>query len=134
MRLFILLLGLLLPAAAQASSATSFSDVRAQTTAAIASGGTASAEVDLGGTEIVGLVMPSSFTGTAMTFQAATATGGTFQNVADGAGSDISKTVAQGKYIAIDPTLFRGIRFVKVVSGSAEAAGRSVVIISIPAK
>jgi hypothetical protein len=129
-------LALLVPGAIEgiASTASSFTDVRVQSTATIASGGATSAEIDLGGTEIIGLVMPSSFTGTAMSFQAATATGGTYVNVADGAGSDISKTVAPSKYIAIDPTLFRGIRFVKLVSGSTEIAGRSVIIISVPAK
>ncbi len=75
-RLLLALL-LLFPAAAHASCAASFSDVRAQSTAVFASGTTSSGEVDLGGTEIVGLVMPSSFTGTALSFQAATATGGT---------------------------------------------------------
>jgi hypothetical protein len=134
MRFLVLLLSLFLPVAAHASSAGSFTDVRAQTTAVFASGTASSAEVDLGGTEIVGLQMPATFTGSAMTFQAATASGGTFQTVADGAGTDVSKTVAGGKYVAIDPTLFRGVRFVKLVSGATEAAGRTITIFSIPAK
>ena len=135
MRLLFLLL-ILLPYAAQAVTATSFTDTRAQTSTAIVSGTTTSAEIDLGGTQIVGLQMPTSFTGTAMTFQASQPPIRrlSFQTLADGAGNDISKTVAASKYIAIDPTLFRGIRFVKLVSGTTEGAGRTIVIFSIPAK
>ena len=44
-------------------------------------------------------------TGTALTFTAATATGGTYQAVQDGSGSAISKTISGGKYIGIDPAL-----------------------------
>jgi hypothetical protein len=136
MKLLVLLLCLLAPAAAQASSATSFTDSRAQTTATItvASNATTSAEVDLGGTNIVGLQMPAAFTGTTVTFLVATASGGTYQPLVDGAGSAVSKTVAASKYVGIDPTLFRGVRFVKLVSGSSEGADRAITVFSIPAK
>ena len=118
------------------SLATSFSDTRAQSTATItvASNATTSAEVDLGGTEIVGLQLPAAFTGTTLKFMVSTVSGGTYQTLTDGAGADVSKTVAQGKYVGIDPTLFRGIRFVKLVSGSSEGADRQIVIFSIPGK
>lgn len=133
-RLLALLAILALPAPALASTATSFTDTRVQITATIASGQTTSAEVDLGGTNIVGLQMPASFTSTSLKFLVSTASGGTYQNLADGAGSDVSKTVAGGKYIGIDPTLFRGVRYVKLVSGSSEGADRQIVIFSTPAK
>lgn len=114
--------------------ATTFTDTRCQTPATItvASNATTSAEVDLGGTEIVGLQLPAAFTGTAISFLVSTVSGGTYQAMKDGAGNSVSKTVAQGQYIAIDPTLFRGVRFVKLVSGSSEAADRVITIFSIP--
>ena len=124
------------PLSAHASTAPSFTDTRVQTNATItvASSATTSAEVDLGGTEIVGLQMPAAFTGTTLKFLVSTATGGTYQTLTDGAGADVSKTVAQGKYVGIDPTLFRGIRFVKLVSGSSEGADRVINVFSVPAK
>jgi hypothetical protein len=132
--LVILFFFLAIPTSSFAASAISFSDVRAQTTATIASGQTTSAEVDLGGTEIVGLQLPASFTGSSITFQVATASGGTYQDMKDGAGNSVSKTVSQGQYIAIDPALFRGIRFVKLVSGSSEGAARAITVFSIPVR
>jgi hypothetical protein len=117
-----------------ASAANSFSDKRAQTAATItvATNATTSAEVDLGGTEIVGIQMPAAFTGTAITFLVSTVSGGTYQPLVDGTGSSVSKTVAASKYVGIDPTLFHGIRFVKIVSGSSEGADRVFTIISRP--
>lgn len=128
------LLLLLPPNPALAVTAASFADLRAQTTAVIANGTTTTPEIDLGGTEIVGIQMPAAFTGTTVTFLAATATGGTYQAVTDGTGSNISKTVAASKYIAIDPTLFRGIRYVEIVSGASEGGARTLTVFSIPAK
>jgi len=112
----------------------SYIDPRQQLTATFASGATTATELDLGGTMIVGIQLPATFTGTALTFSAATTSGGTSQLVKDGAGNSISKTVAQGQYIAIDPTLFKGIRFVKIISGSTEAAARTATVITIPAQ
>jgi hypothetical protein len=134
MRILLLLLIFLPAIATAAPTATVFSDSRAQTSAVIASGDTASGEVDLGGTVIVGLQIPTAFTGTTLKFSVSTASGGTFQTLTDGAGNDVSKTIASSKYVGIDPTLLRGMRFVKVVSGSTEPAARTVVVFSIPAK
>jgi hypothetical protein len=113
---------------------TSFEDLRCQIAATItvATSTTISGEVDLGGTEIVGLQMPATFTGTAITFQVATVSGGTYQAMIDGAGNTVTKTVANGKYVGIDPTLFRGVRFLKLVSGSAENADRVITVITCP--
>jgi len=116
------------------ATAVSFQDSRSQVTATFASGDTVSAEIDLGGTMPVGIQMPAAFTGTTMKFFVATAGGGTFQSAADGAGADISKTVAASRYIALDPTLLRGFRYIKLISGTAETAGRTVTVFTIPAR
>lgn len=105
-------------------------DLRCQTAVTITSGTTTSPEIDLGGTVLVGLQLPATMTGTAMTFTAALVSGGTYQAVQDGTGSAISKTISGGKYIGIDPTLFRGARFIKLVSGSSEGADRAITVIS----
>jgi hypothetical protein len=115
---------------------TSFSDLRCQQTATItvATNATTTPEIDLGGTELVGFQLPAAFTSTTITFLVSTVSGGTYQIMKDGAGNTVSKTVAQGQYIAVDPTLFRGVRFVKLVSGSSEAADRQITLISIPVR
>lgn len=89
---------------------------------------TDSSEVDLRGMTLCGIHLPAAFTGTALTFKAATASGGTFQSVVDGAGAAVSKTVAQGQYVKLDPADFAGIQFIKIVSGSSEAAERTLTL------
>jgi hypothetical protein len=101
-----------------------------QKTVVLASGGTKTPEIDLGGFSLVGIFFPATFTGTALTFEAASATAGTFRAVKSGAGgSALSYTVAQATYAAIDPKDFAGIQFLKLVSGSTEGADRSLILV-----
>lgn len=88
-----------------------------------------SGAVDLGGYPLCGVYIPAAFTGTAMTFEACDTLTGTYVGIKDGA-SDYSITVAAGKYCPVNPEKFRGVRFLKVKSGSAEAAARSVKVAS----
>jgi len=96
-------------------------------TATIANGATTSDTIDLEGQTLCGLSMPSALTGTALTFVIDNGSG-VFNTIADGFGSDISKTVAASKYIGLSPTDFAGVDKLKLVSGSAEAAERSIVV------
>jgi hypothetical protein len=88
-------------------------------TVTIASGQTVSAAIDLTEYTLVGIIMPSTFTGTTMTFQAS-ADNSTFVAMKDTSGSTISYTVGTSRYIPLDPSIFAGIRFLKLVSGSSE--------------
>lgn len=79
---------------------------------------------------LVGFYTPAALTGTAMTFQAAPNASGTYVEVVDGAtGSAYSVTVAASKYIALDPAKTYGINQVKLVSGSSEAADRTITLV-----
>lgn len=98
----------------------------------IASSATTSGEIDLSGTTLCGIYIPAAFTGTSISFQAASESGGTFVAVKDGAGNSVSKTVAASQFIKIDPTDFVGVRFLKIVSGSTEAAERTLVLAARP--
>lgn len=98
----------------------------------ITSGQTASAAVDLKGTSLLGVQLPAAFTGTSLKFQVATTLAGTYQDVIDGAGNTLTKTVAQGKYLYLDPSLFAGIQFIKLVSGSSEGATRTLELVARP--
>jgi hypothetical protein len=92
----------------------------------IASGGTASTEIDLtGGYTLVGAFIPSAVTGTALGVSVAKASGGTFVPIKDGA-SDLSLTMAASKFVYIDPKYTWGARYAKLVSGSAEGADRTL--------
>jgi hypothetical protein len=91
--------------------------------ASIAISTTVSAAIPCNGLSLVGIQLPAAFTGTALTFQSSV-DGTTYQPVYNSAGA-VSYTVAQGHFIAIDPKDFYGIVYLKIVSGTSEAAARS---------
>lgn len=92
----------------------------------IANGGTVSAVIPTGGFALCGIAFPAAFTGTTVTFQACDTASGTFLPVYNSAGA-VSYTVAQGRFVAIDPKDFQGVAFLKIVSGSSEGAARTFV-------
>ena len=96
--------------------------------ATIANGATESSEINLNGKTVCGLIMPSAFTGTTMTFKGARTVGGTFVTLKDTSGTDKSITVGTSRYIILDPADFAGIENLKLVSGSAEGAARDVYV------
>lgn len=101
--------------------------VLAHKSAVIANAGTKSAAVDLGGLTLVGIHLPATFTGVALTFETCDTLTGTFQPLYNGSGQ-VSYTVAQARSYAIDPKDFYGVRYLKVVSGSSEAAERTMTL------
>jgi hypothetical protein len=92
----------------------------------IANGQTTSAEVDIpDGYEVVGLFAPVC-TGTALTFTAAAASGGTFVQVTDKTQTAISLTLSgTAFYMGLDSTLLKGLQQIKFVSNQSEGADRS---------
>lgn len=95
-------------------------------TATIANGEQLSDVVDVGKGTLAGLFIPSALTGTAITFFVCDTEGGTYLELQAGAGSAFSVTVAASKYIALDPTKFVGLRYIKLRSGTAEGAARAI--------
>ena len=88
-----------------------------------------SAAINCGGMVLCGIFLPAAFTGTALTFEASTAIDGTYVAVKSTAsGTALTYTVAQGTYCAIDPKDFQGIQFLKIKSGSAEGADRTLTL------
>lgn len=95
----------------------------------ISNGGTVSNGIQLGvGRTVLALVTPAALTGTALSFQASV-DGSTYNTVTD-EGSAYSVTAAASRFISIKPALLAGARFVKVVSGSAEGADRTIIVVS----
>ena len=95
-------------------------------TATIASGQTVSDVVDLGDSLVLGLQF-ATMTGTAMTFQVSQ-DGETYVALKDESGNSVSITIASNTAVSIaDSAKFLAPwRYVKLVSGSAEGAERSV--------
>jgi hypothetical protein len=111
--------------------AMEFQPVVCRSVATIANGQTVSSAVDLGGTTLCGLMMPAAFTGVALTFQGSI-DGTNFAIVKGSDGNDLSLTVAAARYVKLNPVDFYGLRHLKLVSGSAEAAARDITLASRP--
>lgn len=94
--------------------------------ATISNGQTKSNVIDLRGMTLCGLYMPAAFTGVAISFEAATAAAGSYIPVEDGLGAAVSLVVSPGKYVRVDPALYAGIQFLKIVSGATELGDRQV--------
>ena len=99
--------------------------------AVIPSGGTKTEAIPLDGL-IVGVRLPSSFTGTSISFEESATQDGTFRPITQN-GSALSYTVAASDTLKFQfPSVFAGIKWLKIVSGSAEAADRTITPITIP--
>lgn len=76
---------------------------------------------------VAGFVFPTGYSGTGVTFQGSLAnqagvSTGDFFGVTDAAGVDITVVAAADKFVAIDPQTLAGVRFVKIVSDTAQVA------------
>lgn len=99
--------------------------------ATISSGQTKSAAVRLPPLEsglslLCGLSMPGTITGVTMTFEVSVDGGTTFNPLYDDTGVQVSVTIAASRHIRLIPSLFAGIDHLKLVSGSAEGADRTI--------
>lgn len=92
------------------------------------SGTTSSAATLYGRGNLVALETPSALTGTSFTFQAST-DGSTYVPVYN-EGTQYSVTVGTSRFVSLDPAVFAGVKYVKVVSGSTEAAGRTITLVT----
>ena len=97
-------------------------------TATIAASATTSGACDCGNMNIVGIITPAALTGTALTLKASV-DGTNFFDVYDSGGTQVSVTVSTSRYISLVPSDLASMDYVKVVSGSAEAAEREIILI-----
>lgn len=99
---------------------------------AINSGTTTSDIVDCGfwkddKTQLVGISFPSAFTSSSVTFLSSDQETGTYNQVREvGGGAVYSATVATGTYVPLDPRVFTGTPFIKVVGASTETGNRTL--------
>lgn len=99
-------------------------------TITIATSTTVSEEIAVpDGYDLVGIHAPVC-TGVALTMTAAKTAGGSHGVVANAANTAISHTIsATAHYAALDPTLYRGLQFIKLVSGTVELANRTFTLV-----
>ncbi|MGA8094773.1 MAG: hypothetical protein WBV35_07230 [Steroidobacteraceae bacterium] len=99
--------------------------VQEQFDAAIAEGAALSAQVDIGGYTLIGVFVPANWTTAALTFQGSPDDGTTWGEVYDITGVPIEITSltggSVGYFVALDPTRFRGLRSLKIRSGTVGA-------------
>lgn len=94
----------------------------------IANGQTKSAELRTGyRTSVVALVTPAALTGTAFTFEGSMDSS-TFVPVYN-EGTQYSVNVGTSRYVALNAAVFQGLQSIKIVSGSAEGADRTIQIV-----
>lgn len=96
--------------------------------ASIAAGQSLSGVISGSGMDLVGIQMPAAWTAAGITFQIS-GDGVTYGNVYDDAGTEVAITgPAAGRYVAIGTStkLLRGVRFLKVRSGTSGAAVNQV--------
>lgn len=91
----------------------------------IASGQSLSSAVSVAGMEVVGIVMPAGWDAAGLTFQSVDdpeLAAGTYQNVYDTGGTELSFTVAAARRVNVNPLTFGSHALVKVRSGTSGVA------------
>lgn len=90
---------------------------------------TTSEAIDLGSLGFVGIILPSAFTGTAITFTGSI-DNSTFTALYNSNNSAYSIAVSASRYYMLNPADFMGSRYIKLVSNATEAAGRTITVIT----
>jgi len=88
---------------------------------------TQSNAVNTDGMLLTGIVFPAAMTGTAVTFDFSV-DGTNFYDVVETDGTEVSYTVTAGDVVRVDPSgwAFASSGFLRIVSGTAEAADRTI--------
>lgn len=94
----------------------------------IAESATTSGAVNLAGCTAAAIVTPAALTGSTLTFSVSD-DGGTWTTLYDEFGSAKSVTIGTSRTILLSPADFWWVRWVKLVSGSTEAAARRFIVI-----
>jgi len=104
----------------------------------IASGAALSDAAGLAGRVLVGIAMPGAWSAADLTFQASVDGGSTWLEVYGTGGSAVQYQAAANRFVAIDPAAWRGVRHLKVRSGTAsvpanQGGDRILTLVMLPA-
>ena len=100
-------------------------------TVTIADGATVSSAADMNGTGLVGITIPSTYDGTAMTFKVSS-DGTNYFDFYNGAGTLAAYVVAASRAIGVAPADFAGWRFLKLVAGTAQTGDTVITLQTLP--
>ena len=91
---------------------------------------TQSNAVNTDGMLLTGIIFPAAMTGTAVTFDFSV-DGTNFHDVVETDGTEVTYTVTAGDVVRVDPSgwAFASSGFLRIVSGTAEAADRNIQLI-----
>ena len=99
--------------------------VQEQFQAQISAGQSLSAQVDIGGWTLVGIIVPATWTTAGISLQASYDGGTTWSELVDQTAAAIGCSSLTGGtlsyFVAVDPTKLRGVRSLKVRSGTQAA-------------
>ncbi len=98
-------------------------------TTPIQAGQSQSAEIDTGAFTLVGLATDANWTGSQISFLVSV-DGVNFYTLTNAAGNLTFGAIAARTYLAIDPTLFRGVTACKVVSATQQASSTVLTLIA----
>jgi hypothetical protein len=103
----------------------------------IASGQSLSETVDLTGLIPVAIAMPATWTAGSLTIQAATADGGTYNNVYNSDDTEFEISAAASRFIVLSPLTSVAFQFIKIRSGTSgtpvnQGGARTLTIIARP--
>lgn len=98
----------------------------------ILDGETLSNAVDLVGTYVVAMIVPTGFSGTALQIKASNALDGTFYDVKNTAGTPVVPTIEAESYIAFEPSNMASIRFLKVESDTTQSGNIEIKLATRP--
>lgn len=87
-------------------------------TATIAASASLSGQINLGALTLHGIIVPANWTAADLTFQASNDGGTTWFEVFTVANAAVDYPVTAGAWVALDPTLWRGINCLKIRSGT----------------
>lgn len=104
---------------------------RSYVDAVIANAATDSATVSVPGNDtLLGVHVPASMTGTTLKFKVLHSAGDTPKLLKKADNTDYSLTIgSSAAYVPVDPTMFDGVQFLQVISGTAETGAKTLRLI-----
>lgn len=96
--------------------------------ATISASGTTTGIINLHGFTLTGILLPTTFTSTTLTFLVSVDGTNFYPLKTTASGTSLSYTVAQGTYAALNPVDFYGVHYLEIVGGSTEGSARTLTL------
>ena len=111
---------------------SNFQNTREFAELTIANGGTTSTAYELGGTHLIGILIPSAFTGTKLVIEGSLDNTNFYQLWGSSSGVAKEIKIALNRFIEVETNYDNPFNFIRLVSNSAEAGERKIKIICNP--